>query len=342
MANQNTSLDDNAYPTLLGASGTADTAETRKITAESVAGSVALHVYDLASGAAAGTVNNIATGTLQTLGTVGTVIGIGTLSNVGALPQISVGTIPTVTLDNYGTNVNIVTGTQQTLGTVGTVNGIGTLTNVGSVTNIGTVAVIQAIQDGDLNSIAVVTSVGNIESLGTVGTVIGIGTQTNLGSVTNVGMIHAGTHVHPSGTVTTIVAGTQNTLGTVGVVNNITNGTIKIDQNPTQLGTPYHFRGTSGEGTWLSVLAAAGAGTSTFVSHVDIVVASGTVDTALSGVGNTGSTGANVLGRGRFVASAGLTKPINPTFRSNANGTISLWMDGAGTVDVWLNYWQGV
>lgn len=79
---------------------------------------------------------NVATGTQQTLGTVGTVIGIGTLSgipqvSVGTIPQVSVGTLPNtpggtlgqVTTVSNLTNgsINILTGTVTRLANVGTI-----------------------------------------------------------------------------------------------------------------------------------------------------------------------------------------------------------------------------
>ena len=56
---------------------------------------------------------------------------------------------------------------------------------------------------------------------------IGVDTGTiTTGSLSNVAMVNAGTIVIPTGTITTIVAGTQNTLGTIGVINNLVKGTI--------------------------------------------------------------------------------------------------------------------
>lgn len=226
---------------------------------------------------------------------------------------------------------------------------------------------------------------GTLNTLGTVGTVIGVGTVSNVGSITDVnrlygGTIQVGTFVMPTGTVTTIAAGTQNTLGTVGVVNSIaagtqqtlgtvgtllgqgtitnlgstTNvgqihnagtiqaGTVQINKVPVSIGTAFHTRGTTGGAVWGTLIAASGAGTRQYVSNVDIIVVSGTVDVAVTNVGVDGSAGAGVLARGQFIPSAGIAKQFDPVTRSGTNGTLSYWLGGAGTVDINIHYWQGV
>lgn len=98
------------------------------------------------------------------------------------------------------------------------------------------------INGGTINSLAA----GTFNTLGTVGTIPGIGTLTNLGSVTNLGSqtdlaklysgtINVGTFVQPSGTITTIAAGTQNTLGTVGTIPGI--GSLTNLGSLTNIGT---------------------------------------------------------------------------------------------------------
>ena len=144
------------------------------------------------SGASAGTFVNVVTGTQQTLGTVGVVNSIAelvkgtvTLSNpTGTVVEINKGTINlgTVAISNTPT-VNVATGT----------------INVGTATVSGNVGV----STGTITT----GSITNVASLHT-------GTITT-GSITNVAMVHAGTHVHPTGTVTTIAAGTQNTVPSV-------------------------------------------------------------------------------------------------------------------------------
>ena len=194
----------------LGTADTAGTAPTVPIGANPLTGAV----YTESTG---GVAPAPASGTLNTLGTVGTVVGIGTVSNVGSISNVgqvhNAGTVQglntgTINLGTFvmpsGTITTIAAGTQQTLGTVGVVNSVAEVVK-GTTT--------------------LVTRVGNVGTLEIGSVVVNTGTITT-GSLTNIAMVHAGTHVHPTGTVTTIVAGTQNTLGTVGVVNNIVTGTL--------------------------------------------------------------------------------------------------------------------
>ena len=159
--------------------------------------------------------------------------------------------------------------------------------------------------------------------------------------------------------VVSVSSGTQQTLGTVGVVNNLVTGTVaavtsvanlvkgtitKIEGGTVDIdarGTPNHTRGTAGAAAWGTLVAAAGAGTSQFISNIDITVLSGTVDVAVTDIGIGGSTGDGVLARGQYVPSAGISKPFNPPIKSGGNGTLAFWMGGAGTVDIIATYWQG-
>jgi hypothetical protein len=68
-----------------------------------------------------------------------------------------------------------------------------------------------------------VTTGGILKVVDTAGT-IATGSLTDVAKLYT-GTINVGTFVMPTGTVTTIVAGTQNTLGTVGAVNSIVAGT---------------------------------------------------------------------------------------------------------------------
>lgn len=196
-----------------------------------------------------------------------------------------------------------------------------------------------------------------------VGT-INLGTLTRIG---NIGTIESGTITTTlalnTGTITTIVAGTQNTLGTVGVVNNLVTGTlaalasgtitggtlgnlnygtVTVDPTPVKVGTSFNAVGTTGAAVWGTLVAASGAGTKQYVSGVDIVVTSGTVDVAVTNIGIGGSVGAGILARGQFVPGGGMAKTFNPVIASGANGTLSYWLGGAGTVSITVQYWQGV
>lgn len=320
---------------------------------------------------------NVASGTQQTLGTVGTVEGAGTISNLGSITNIAyiheIGTMPAsgggTQFDEdsghtTGDGGNMMLGVRVDNGTslVDTdldygpfqLDANGALRISGTVATGGAGTQPVSFTDDPLGSVIVTAStVSAINADLPGGTVDLITSITDLGSVNNVGVVHnAGTVAAlpdlPGGTVdlvsqANVTVGTFSADipgGTVDEVTSLSGGTIQLDQNPTQLGTPYHVRGTAAGAGWGTIITAAGAGTNTYVSHVDVVVASGTVDVALSGAGVDGSTGANVLARGQFVPGGGITKEINPTFQSGTNGTIAYWLGGAGTVDMWVNYWS--
>jgi len=207
-------------------------------------------------------------GTLQNSGTttgVGTITNLGSVTNIGTLKGVdlvartgNIGTIET------GTISTIVAGTLNTLGTVGVVNNLvggtlalvssvaelvkGTITNVGTLVGAGVVTTVSNLTNGSINILS-----GTLQNSGST---TGVGTVTNLGSVTNIGTlkgvdlvtrignigtIESGTVtttlVLNTGTITTIAAGTQNTLGTVGVVNNIVTGTLANSGTTTGVGT---------------------------------------------------------------------------------------------------------
>src|SRR3990167_8864210 len=352
-----------------------------------------------------GTVINVATGTINvgtTTSTVGTIPGIGTLTNVGSLTNfgtgkeitnivggtigsvLGIGGTVQVSGASAGTYVNIVTGSQQTLGTVGSILGVGG-TSVVNV-NTGTINVGTAVVSGNVGVSSGTINVGTATVSGNVGVSTGTittGSITNVaslhtgtittGSITNVAMVHAGTYVHPTGTVTTIVAGTQNTLGTVAVINSQVAGTINtlgtvgvvnsqvagtmntlgtvgsvlglggtVTTNQLAIGTSFIVNGTTGAAVWGTIIAASGAGTKQYVSGVDVVVSSGTVEVAVTNIGVGGSSGAGVLARGVFIAGGGISKSYYPVIASGTNGTLSYWLGGAGTANITIQYWQGV
>src|SRR3990167_298429 len=369
-----------------------------------------------------GTVINVATGTINvgtTTSTVGTIPGIGTLTNVGSLTNfgtgkeitnivggtigsvLGIGGTVQVSGASAGTYVNIVTGSQQTLGTVGSILGVGG-TSVVNV-NTGTINVGTAVVSGNVGVSSGTINVGTATVSGNVGVSTGTittGSITNVaslhtgtittGSITNVAMVHAGTYVHPTGTVTTIVAGTQNTLGTVAVINSQVAGTLNtlgtvgvlnsqvagtintlgtvgvvnsqvagtmntlgtvgsvlglggtVTTNQLAIGTSFIVNGTTGAAVWGTIIAASGAGTKQYVSGVDVVVSSGTVEVAVTNIGVGGSSGAGVLARGVFIAGGGISKSYYPVIASGTNGTLSYWLGGAGTANITIQYWQGV
>ncbi len=195
-----------------------------------------------------------------------------------------------------------------------------------------------------------------------VGTVPGIGvladgTISEVGTITGVGVLALGTvkmtegsAVVKSGTITTILAGTQELLGTVGnlakgtitSVANVAGGTVQI--NPVSGGSSPIAYGTqiTGAGqTWATVSAASGAGTFHYVQGCSIVCKSGTVDTFL-GYGSALS-GTNVIAKGNFSEGGGgiaRTFP-SPLAGSGTNTELIVEIGGAGTVDFTVDFWRG-
>lgn len=137
MANQDAIQDRNQVQALLAHSGTAGTAETRRVTSSGTPGALDIMIVGTSvdiSGAAAGTNVNIVTGTQQTLGTVdeiGTVLGIGGTVAVsgassGTVVEIEKGTITNFTADIPGGTTDLVT----RVGNIGTIeSGTVTVTN---------------------------------------------------------------------------------------------------------------------------------------------------------------------------------------------------------------------
>src|SRR3990167_4285794 len=257
-----------------------------------------------------GTVTRVEGGTIAVNMLSGT-LNVGTVANAGTVVEVNKGTINlgTVAVSSLPTS-----GTIVLVGNVGTLE-VGTFTNTGTVVNVAT---------GTIN-------VGTATVSGNVGVTTGTITT---GSLTNLATLHNGTVVMPSGTVTSvtnivggtigsvlgiggtvqvsgasagtfvnIVTGTQQTLGTVGVVNNLTNGsinlltgtltrvsnigtlesgTVQISSLPVVLGTSYGTLGTTGALVWGTLVSASGAGTRQYVSGLSITVMSGTVDVAIT------------------------------------------------------------
>lgn len=138
-----------------------------------------------------------------------------------------------------------------------------------------------------------------------------------------------------------------NTLGTVqnlnkGTITKLEAGTVALNMVPVTAGTSFVVVGTAGSGFWGTIIAAAGAGTKQYVSGIDVIGVSGTVEVAITNIGVTGSTGAGVLARGFIPPTGGISKNFNPIQVSATNGTLAYWLGGAGTVDITIQYWQGV
>lgn len=129
--------------------------------------------------------------------------------------------------------------------------------------------------------------------------------------------------------------------GTIAQVGTVNSGTFQQNMVPVVVGTSYGTVGTTGGAVWGTLVSASGAGIKQYVSGVDVVVVSGTVEVAVTNIGIGGSTGNGVLTRGNFPAGGGISKIFNPVQASGTNGTLAFWMGGAGTVDVTIQYWQG-
>ena len=128
-----------------------------------------------------------------------------------------------------------------------------------------------------------------------------------------------------------------------GTIQNLNAGTIQKSSLPVQIGTSYGTLGTAGVAPWGTLIAASGAGTYQYVSGLSIVVASGTVDCAITNVGTVATIGgAGILARGQFTPGGGEIRDFDPVMRSGTNGTLAFWLGGAGTAYFIVNYWQGV
>ncbi len=188
-------------------------------------------------------------------------------------------------------------------------------------------------------TIALLTRAGNIGTIESGTVTVGALPQVSVGTLPQVSVGTLPTLNLTTGTITT------GSLANVAQIHNagtIQAGTVQINSKPVSLATSYNVVGTTGAAVWGTLVAASGAGTYQYVSGIDIVVVSGTVEVAVTNIGVDGSAGAGVLARGNFAPGGGISKPFIPVVRSGTNGTLSYWLGGAGTVDITIQYWQGV
>lgn len=232
-----------------------------------------------------GVVNNVVTGTLASLGTVpgvGTITNIGSLSNIGVVPSHEV-TLTSTTL-TAGT-INLGTVAVSALPSGGTLLNLaaGTLTSVGGLAsgtiNVGSVAVTSLPSGGTILNLAAGTLTAlPAVSLNSSGTLLNLasGTLAAVTSVTNLA----------GGTVTSVLsqsAGTQNTLGTVGVVNNVVTGTLASLGTVPGIGTVTNIGTLSAlnagtvkvsagtiVGTFAELTGSATAGTTDLIASTDV------------------------------------------------------------------------
>lgn len=276
-----------------------------------------------------------------TITNIGTNVGMGTLSNVGSINTVT--TVSNLTNGTVRVSVGtLTTGTLQNLVT-GTINALaaGTIT-AGTLTNL---------VSGTVNALASGTvTAGTLTNLvsGTINALAAGTITTGTVSVTT------GTMVLNTGTITTIAAGTQNTLGTVGNLNNgsvnlltgtvtsVTNlaaGTVQINPVPVPATLTFGTLGTAGGSFFGTLSAASGAGTKHYVSGVDIVMQSGTADVRV--LAGSLIQGTGVLAAGQFPGGGGISKPIDPAFATGTNSELLYHFVGAGSAFITVSYWKG-
>ena len=138
-----------------------------------------------------------------------------------------------------------------------------------------------------------------------------------------------------------VTESSQNIEGTVIVsAGTILAGTLQINPVPTPTMQTFGTLGTAGGSFFGTISAASGAGTRHFVSDVDIVIDSGTVDVRV--LAGTGIQGTGVLAGGKFPAGGGIAKKIEPVFATGTNSELTYHFVGAGTAFIVVNYWKGV
>lgn len=275
-----------------------------------------------------GTIPNIPGGTITN---VGTVIGIGSLSNVAQV-------------HNAGTIQALPNTPGGTLGLVTRVGNIGTL-------EVGTISALPNIPGGTLG---VVTSVTNLAN----GTLAAVTSITNLAAGTVTRLVD-GTVRIPAGTITSLSAGTITRLegGTLGVVSAVTNlvggtvtrveqgsiqvtaGTMRLNPNPTQVTQSF---GTTTTGTIGTLVAAPSAGSAIYITNLTISVQSGTVEPVVSF--NLAANGNGVVNRGLYVAGGGAVIPFPVPNSANNTGTALTWniLSGSGTVSYNVSYFIAI
>ena len=382
-----------AHSGTLGTADTAGTAEIVRVGANPTTG--ALYVQDLAgasgtsnvilvggtlnlgtvvvSSSSGGTLVNVATGTQQTLGTVG-VVNSGTLGEVTLVPtvttvsnltngsvRLTVGTITTGSLTDV---TNLYSGSvRMTVGTITT----GSLTNVAmlhagtidTLTSVSNVVkgTITRVETGTLAEVTLVPTVTTVSNLTNGSVRLTVGTLTT-GSLTNLASLHTGTIQSVSevvkGTITYIPTvesvnglGTLNYLGTlingtlaqVTSVSNLAAGTVQLNSKPVTTLVSHGTLGTAGGSFFATISAASGVGTNHWVTNVDVVMQSGTADVrVLSG---TAIAGTGVMVAGFFPGpGGGIAKNFTPAFSAGANSELTYHFVGAGTAFITVNYFK--
>lgn len=252
----------------------------------------------------AGTTNNIATGTLQTLGTVG-VVQSGTINAATAI--LNSGTI------NVGTFVN-------NGGTVAVIQNAGTIAaGANIIGNVGTLI------SGTINSATAVLNSGTIN----VGTFVANGGT--IGQVTSISSLTTGSIV--------VIGFAQSQLGTLnsGTINA---GTVTASFNPKPVVNTIVSAGTTTNGTIGTLVAAQGVGTTSYITGFHVLAVSGTPEVLLSY--GLQATGAQVIARGVFPAGGGIARDKTyPHGYGTTNSAVTFnVLSGSGTVSWSVDYFN--
>jgi len=373
MAKQNAIQDDNQIFALLAHTGTAGTAETVRVVADS-AGNLGVNVVSGEIVASLGTVDVLKSGTvtvsgiesMNSVGTVGVlnagsvVVTEGTVTtNMGDLTggtideisNIAGGTISailgTVAVSgaSAGTIVQVETGTIASIGNIagGT---IGIIT-AGTITPSTTVRTISAGTVTELTNLAnlakgTITVIPNIPG-GTIGVVSSVANLA-AGTVTSVGNLVGGTVGVVSsvgnlvtGTVAAVTSVSNLAAGTISAVNNIVGGTIRNDSRPTQNILTYGTTFGGGAAAYGTLIAPPGVGTSIWINDVSIVNTAGTITCAVTW--GSAVVGTAVVAKGSFGATGGIQKSFPKAVNGGATNTaLMAYVGAAGTADFVVSY----
>ena len=166
MANQDSVQDSNRIAALIAHTGTAGTAETRRITSSGTPGGLDVYIVGTGveiGGVASGTNVNIVTGTLDEITNI---VG-GTLADVvvTSLPDVPGGTIDEVSLVVAGTLEDV---TVTTLPDIpgGTVDLVARVSNLGTLES-GTIAVLPDLPGGTVDLVSAITTGSIVVTAGT-------------------------------------------------------------------------------------------------------------------------------------------------------------------------------
>ena len=174
-------------------------------------------------------------------------------------------------------------------------------------------------------------TIGNVGMLnaGTV-SMLNAGTITTLGTMGTLGLLINGT-LASSGTTTGV--GTVSNIGTLNI------GTVQISQTPTIKTTAYGTLGTAGAGTTFGTIqGTVGSGTEIIITGWSVVAISGTPTVSLAfGTAALPIQGTGVLMGGAFPAGGGIAQEVDNAINSGTNGLL-IYGITSGTAFFTANY----